>query len=63
VPNLVDVQTTQATSRWTSAGFNANNLAFNPLVPPNYKIKGQSVTAGNSIPCNSSMSVSATVTP
>jgi hypothetical protein len=59
----VDVQTTQATSRWTSAGFSANNLAFNPLVPPNYKIKAQSATAGRSIPCNSSMTVSATVTP
>src|SRR5207244_230128 len=25
VPNLIDVQTTQATSRWTAAGFAANN--------------------------------------
>jgi Flp pilus assembly protein TadG len=57
VPDLVDVQTTQATARWTSAGFSANNLAFNPLVPPNYKIKAQSVPAGNSILCNSTMTV------
>ena len=57
VPDLVNVQTTQATSRWTNAGFAANNLAFNPLVPPNYKIKTQSETAGRSILCNSTMSV------
>jgi len=57
VPNLVDVQTTQATGRWTNAGFAANNLAFNPLVPPNYKIKAQSESAGRSLPCNSSMTV------
>jgi Flp pilus assembly protein TadG len=57
VPDLVNVQTSQATGRWTNAGFTANNLAFNPLVPPNYKIKTQSQTAGRSIPCNSSMSV------
>jgi len=57
VPNLIDVQTTQATSRWTAAGFAANNLAFNPLVPPNYKIKHQSETPGNGLPCNATMSV------
>jgi Flp pilus assembly protein TadG len=57
VPDLVNVQTTQATARWTSAGFSANNLAFNPLVPPNYKIKTQSQGVGDSIPCNSTMSV------
>jgi TadE-like protein len=57
VPDLVNVNTSQATGRWTNAGFGANNLAFNPLVPPNYKIRTQSATAGRSIPCNSSMSV------
>jgi Flp pilus assembly protein TadG len=59
VPNLVDVQTSQAVSRWTSAGFSAGNLTFSPLVPPNYKIKHQSpLTAGSSVLCNSSMTVS-----
>ena len=57
VPDLVNVQTTQATGRWTNAGFSANNLAFNPLVPPNYKIRTQSETAGRSILCNSTMTV------
>jgi len=57
VPDLIDVNTSQATSRWTSAGFAANNLAFNPLVPPNYKIKHQSQTPGLGIPCTSTMSV------
>ena len=57
VPDLVNVNTSQATGRWTNAGFAANNLAFNPLVPPNYKIKTQSVPAGRSILCNSTMSV------
>jgi len=57
VPDLVNVNTSQATNRWTSAGFAANNLAFNPLVPPNYKIRTQSEIAGRSILCNSTMSV------
>lgn len=59
VPNLIDVQTSQATSRWTAAGFAANNLAFNPLVPPNYKIKHMSPwSAGQGVLCTASMTVS-----
>ncbi len=57
VPNLIDINTTAAVNRWTNAGFAANSLAFNPLVPPSYKIKHQSQTAGSSRPCDSTMSV------
>ena len=57
VPDLFNVNTSQATSKWTTAGFTANNLVFSPLVPPNYKIKTQSVLKGSSIACSSSMTV------
>ena len=57
VPDLINVNTSQATNRWTSAGFTANNLTFNPLVPPNYKIRTQSLGAGSPKPCTSAMSV------
>jgi hypothetical protein len=57
VPDLVDVNSQAATNRWTNAGFAANSLAFNPLVPPNYKIKHQSETAGRGIACTATMSV------
>ena len=57
VPDLYLVNTSQATSKWTAKGFSANNLSFNPLVPPNYKIKSQNQTAGIGIPCTSSMTV------
>jgi hypothetical protein len=57
VPDLVDVQTTQATKAWTDAGFSANNLSFNPLVPPNYKIKSQTLTKATVVVCSSTMTV------
>lgn len=58
VPNLVDVNTSQATRKWTDNGFSANNLSFNPLVPPNYKIKSQTpLTKGTYVDCNSTMTV------
>ena len=57
-PNLVNVNTSQATRKWTDAGFSANNLTFNPLVPPNYKIKSQlGLTAGQPYACTSTMTV------
>jgi Flp pilus assembly protein TadG len=57
VPDLVNTQTTQATKAWTDAGFSANNLSFNPLVPPNYKIKTQTLTRGTVVVCSSTMTV------
>ena len=57
VPDLVNVNTSQATKKWTDKGFTANNLTFNPLVPPNYKIRIQSQNANTSILCSSTMSV------
>ena len=60
VPNFINTQTSQATRTWTDAGFSANNLTFNPLVPPNYKIKKQSVGAGEHVSCSSTIIVAPT---
>jgi Flp pilus assembly protein TadG len=60
VPNLVLMNTSQATRKWTDNGFSANNLTFNPLVPPNYKINSQTLTAGDPYPCTSTMTVKPT---
>ena len=57
VPDMNNVNSSQATRKWTDAGFNANGLTFNPLVPPHYKIKKQSESAGTPILCTSGMSV------
>lgn len=58
VPNLIAVNTSQATKRWTDAGFSANNLTFSPLVPPNYKIRTQSVPAdGQPVACTATLKV------
>jgi hypothetical protein len=57
VPNFINFNTSQATRMWTTAGFSANNLTFNPLVPPNYKIKKQSISAGETKPCTSTIIV------
>ena len=57
VPDYLNTNTSQATRTWTDAGFLANNLTFNPLVPPNYKIKHQSITAGTPVACTITMAV------
>jgi hypothetical protein len=58
VPDFNNVHTNSATGTWTTAGFSANNLVFNPLVPPHYRIKKQTLTKGDSVSCSSSMTVS-----
>jgi hypothetical protein len=58
VPNFFNVNTTKATSLWVAAGFSANNLAFSPLVPPNYKIKRQVPASGTKVLCTSTGTVS-----
>lgn len=63
VPDLWLVNSSQATSHWTAAGFSANNLIYDPLVPPNYRIKRQSISAGTVVPCSSTMTVNPTVAP
>jgi Flp pilus assembly protein TadG len=59
VPNLKNVNTASAPATWSAAGFTAANLLFSPLVGPgnNYSIKDQSLTAGTSVACTSSMVV------
>lgn len=57
VPDYNNVNSSQATRMWTDAGFTANNLTFNPLVPPHYKIKKQSIAKGEPVSCGSTMTV------
>ena len=57
VPNFFNTQSNKATATWVTAGFTANNLSFNPLTPPTYKIKKQSLLAGTVKPCTSTMTV------
>jgi Flp pilus assembly protein TadG len=57
VPDFYNTNTRQATRTWTNAGFAANNLSFNPLVPPNYKIKTQIPAKGSVVLCSSTGTV------
>jgi hypothetical protein len=57
VPDLKNDNSSVATAEWAAAGFAANNLAFNPLVPPHYRIRTQTLTKNASVPCTSSMTV------
>lgn len=57
VPDYNNVNSSQATRMWTDAGFAANNLTFNPLVPPHYKLKRQSIAKGSVVSCGSTMTV------
>lgn len=57
VPNFFNTSSSKATTTWVKAGFAANNLTFNPLVPPHYKIKRQSLPSGQSYPCTSTITV------
>jgi hypothetical protein len=52
---MTNVNSSQATRKWTDAGFSANNLTFSPLVPPHFKIKHQ--TLSGTVPCTSTMTV------
>jgi hypothetical protein len=65
VPDLTTgtLRTNQATQPWTQAGFTANNLLFNPLVPKHYDIEDQSLAPNTSVPCTTSMTVYSTVQP
>lgn len=59
VPNLVNVKTNAAGSKWTKAGFTSANLVYSPLVGPgnNYTIKAQSLLGGITVDCTASMTV------
>jgi PKD repeat protein len=51
VPNFKNQQTSNAIqATWTNAGF-ATTVIFNPLRPPEFKIKTQSLSAGSQQPC------------
>ncbi len=56
VPNLMNSNTASAGRAWSDARF-TGLLIFNPLVPPNYNIRTQSLASGTSVPCNSNITV------
>ncbi len=56
VINLVGMNTSNAQLAWNTAGFTGTVL-FSPPVPPQYKIKWQSLTVGQTVPCTSDISV------
>jgi hypothetical protein len=56
VPSLLSIQTTQATGKWSDAGF-TGAVIFSPLVPPHYRIEWQSLTVGMSVACTSGITV------
>ena len=57
VPDFAGTQSNKATAIWTAAGFSANNLTFNPLTPPTYRINSQTLSAGFPKPCTSTITV------
>jgi hypothetical protein len=59
VPQLIGLQSNQVKSAWTGAGF-TGTVTFTPDWPPRYTITSQSLAAGASEPCTSSIAVSGT---
>jgi Flp pilus assembly protein TadG len=59
VPSFLDVQSSQAQSRWSNAGF-SGAIIYSPLVPPTYRIHWQSLTVGTDVACTSGITVSST---
>jgi len=55
VPQFKGQMTSNAIqATWTTAGF-ATKVIFNPLRPPEFRIKNQSLKAGNQAPCSSAV--------
>ena len=59
VISLINVNTSNAQLTWNTAGFTGTVL-FSPPIPPQYKIKWQSLTVGQTVPCTSDISVEQT---
>lgn len=57
VPNFRNDWTDDALVDWTGAGFNTNNMIFSPLVPPDYRIRTQTLTANQWVACDSTITV------
>jgi hypothetical protein len=56
VPKLVDLLPNAAQVAWSGAGF-TTGIIFNPLVPPDYEIKHQSLPFKKSEPCGTIITV------
>jgi hypothetical protein len=50
VPDFKNNSTSTAQAAWQGAGF-LGNVIFNPLIPPNYTMKTQSIVKNSSRPC------------
>ncbi len=56
VINLVGLNSSNAQLAWNTAGFTGTVL-FSPQVPPQYKIRWQSLSVGETVPCTSDINV------
>jgi hypothetical protein len=56
VPNFIGANTSSANGKWTTAGF-TGSITYSPAVPPTYQIAWQSLTAGTTASCTSSITV------
>ena len=54
--NLINHWTQVAEQQWAVAGF-TGTVTFDPVAPPNYKIKWQSLAAGSTVACTSGIVV------
>jgi DnaJ domain len=60
VPNFVGANTSSATGKWTTAGF-TGTITYSPAVPPPYQIAWQSLVAGTTASCTSTITLAQVV--
>jgi hypothetical protein len=56
VPSLIGQQTSNVPQVWSAAGF-TGSIAYNPQIPPQFRIAWQSLPVGSSEPCASGITV------
>jgi hypothetical protein len=56
VPQFVDRSSGEATGLWSTALF-TGTITYSPIVPPQYKVGWQSLTAGSSVSCTSDITL------
>jgi hypothetical protein len=56
VPQLVGQNTANAAAIWTAASF-TGTISYSPVVPPQYRIEWQSLSAGTDVLCTSDITV------
>jgi hypothetical protein len=56
VPQFVGQNTANVAALWTAASF-TGTVTYSPIIPPQYKIGWQSLTAGTDVLCTSDITV------